>query len=507
MNRRAVKSLIRRFLGSGLALVLLVAALSVGSVFSPGFTVDIGRLPAAAEQQAKAADLNLVCPGAAYRAGGFGGDKLGEIDQIGSAEVNSIGWARTAKVTSTELSGPNGSAEVPATLGIIQRMSRPTSVISADASGKLEQGSQLLNITTLQLQGEDTFSGLLAASCQKPATELWFVGGDTTVGREALLIVTNPSKVDAQIDITAFANGGQVKADGLEGLAVPAGKTLVLPLASDLINQATLALHVQATGGSVAAWLQQRVVRGTLAGGSDFIAPATELGKNLMIPGLLLRGSADAATIIRTRPAYADQTPMLRVFAPPIGNGSAKTFTVTAQIFGATAKTFGTVLRQTVTAGAVTDIPITGLADGDYVAFVSAEQPIRAAIRLPRTNKAKSPATDFAWLQAGESLAGLRAFRVPQSGVTKLSLGNSGKSEVSFELGNPEQVLAGTAPTVKLAAGAVRTIGLTAGAMVWLKTDATTLRANLVIDVDSAVATLPITDYKNLPSQLLVSVR
>jgi hypothetical protein len=91
--------------------------------------------------------------------------------------------------------------------------------------------------------------------------------------------------------------------------------------------------------------------------------------------------------------------------------------------------------------------------------------------------------------------------------VTKLSIGNSGKSAVSFELGNPEQVQTGKAPTVKLAAGEVRTIGLTAGAMVWLKTDATTLRGNLVIDVDSAVATLPITDYKNLPSQLLVSVR
>ena len=502
-----MKTLIKRFLGSGLALVLLVAALSISSVFSPAFTVNIGRLPSASQQQAKAADLNLVCPGAAYRSGGAGGDKLGQIDQVRSAEVNSISWARTATVTSTPLAGPTGSAALPSSSGIIQRMTRPTSVLVADSTGKLEQGSQLLNISTLQLQSEDAFSGLLAAACQKPNTELWFVGGDTTVGREALLIVTNPSKVDAQIDVTAFASGGQVKADGLEGLSVPAGKTLVLPLASDLINQATLALHVQATGGSVAAWLQQRVVRGTLPGGSDFIAPATELGKNLVIPGLLLRGAADAATIIKTRPEYADQTPMLRVFAPEMAGGAGKSFTVTAQIFGATARTFGTVIRQTVTAGAVTDIPITGLADGDYVAFISAEQPVRAAIRMPRTNKTKSPATDFAWLQAGESLAGQRAFRVPQSGVTKLSIGNSGKTEVSFALGNPEQVQAGKAPTVKLAAGEVRTIGLTAGALVWLKTDSTTLRANLVIDLESAVASLPITDYKNLPSQLLVSVR
>ena len=458
-------------------------------------------------QQAKAADLNLVCPGAAYRTGGAGGDKLGQIDQAGSAEVNSMSWARTAKVTSTELAGPQGSNASAPVSGIIQRMARPTSVLLADETGKYEQGSQLLQITTLQLQAEDTFSGLLAAACQKPGTELWFVGGDTTVGREALLVVTNPGKVDAQIDVTAFSAGGRVKADGLEGLSVPAGKTLVLPLASDLINQATLALHVQATGGSVAAWLQQRVVRGTLAGGSDFIAPATELGNALVIPGLLLRGSADATEIIKTRPAYADQTPMLRVFAPEAASGQPKTVTVTAQIFGSSAKTFGTVIRQTIQVGAVTDIPITGLTDGDYVAFISSEQPVRAAIRLPRTNKTKSPATDFAWLQAGESLAGIRAFRVPQSGVTKLSIANSGKSEATIELGTAEQVLASKAPVVKLASGAVRTIGLTAGAMVWLKAESSLVRGNLVIDVDSTVATLPITDYKNLPSQLSVSVR
>lgn len=518
-------NLIRRILGSGLALILLVAVLVVGSIFAPKFGFEVGALPKAAEQAAKAADLKLVCPGAAYRSGGASGTKLGVFDQAGSAEVNAmvsdeLASVSGASVQTTALAAQGDSSVLPPVAGVAARLSRPTAVTVADPSGKLEQGSKLLSVSTLQLQSAKDFSGLLAVACQAPSADLWFVGGDTSIGREALLVVTNPTRVDAQIDILAFNGGGPVKADGLTGLAVPAGKTLVLQLASDLMNQSTLALHLTATGGSVAAWLQQRTMRGTIPGGSDFIAPATKLSKSLVIPGLLLRGTADAAAIIKTRPEYADQTPMLRVFVPAAQSGQAaetgqtaqtgqagQTVTVTAQIFGASARTFGTVLRQQVPVGVVTDIPITGLADGDYAAFVSADQPIRAAIRLPRTNKTKSPATDFAWLQAGENLQGIRAFRVPQSGVTKLSLANSSKGEVSLQLGTAAQVRAGNAPVVKLAGGAVRTIGLTAGALVWIKTESPAVRANLVVDLDSTVATLPVTDFKNSAAKLLISVR
>lgn len=514
-------SLIRRILGSSLSLLLLVTALVVGSIFTPNFSVEVGELPSASSQSAKAADLRLVCPGSAYRSGGASGTRLGVFDQVGTAEVNAIVSPKLvetagAAVQSVALSAQGDSSVLPPASGVPARIARPTAITAVDAGGKLDQGSQLLSVSTLQLQNSKDFSGLLAASCQAPSTDLWFVGGDTSIGREGLLIVTNPSRVDAQIDVIAFNAGGRVKADGLTGLSVPAGKTLVLQLASDLLNQSTLALHLSATGGSVAAWLQQRTMRGTIPGGSDFIGPATELSKSLVIPGLLLRGTADAAAIIKTRPEYGDQTPLLRVFVPAMtatsaangaGAKAGQTVTVTAQIFGASARTFGTVLRQELTVGTVTDIPITGLADGDYVAFVSAEQPVRASIRLPRTNKTKSPATDFTWLQAGESLQGIRGFRVPQSGVTKLSLGNASKSEARLQLGSPAQIIAGTAPIVTLAAGAVRTIGLTAGALVWMKTESSALRANLVTDLDSTVSSLPITDFKNSAEQLLISVR
>ena len=107
----------------------------------------------------------------------------------------------------------------------------------------------------------------------------------------------------------------------------------------------------------------------------------------------------------------------------------------------------------------------------------------------------------------GASLKGIRAFQVPRSGITRLSLGNPAKTPVKIAIGSPQQVSSATAPVVTLAAGEVRSIGLTAGALVWLKTDSDAPRANLVIDLDSAVATLPITDYKNLGSKVQVSVR
>ena len=499
----------RRILGSGTALVAFVCLLIVGSLITPQFTLNVGALSSSSVREVKAGDLQLVCPGGAYRTGGVSGTALGVFDQAGSAEVNAATWLRDASATTTGLEGPNDTQSLPAQVGVPDRIARPSVVVVADPTGAIEQGSTLANVSQLQLQKADNFSGLLAAGCQQPTTELWFVGGDTSVGREALLVVTNPGRVDAQIDVAAFASRGELSATGLKGLSVAAGKTLVLQLASDLMNQPTLTLQVTATGGSVAAWIQQRVMRGTIPGGSDFIAPATEVAKGLAIPGLLLRGNADAAEIAKTRPDYADQVPMLRVFVPRVNdaNGIARRITVTAQIFGANAKTFGTVLRETVTSGTVTDLPITGIADGDYVAYVTADQPLRAAIRLPRTNKTKSPATDFAWLQAGSTLEGTRAFRVPQSGVTKLAIANPSKAEATFALGTQAQVAAGTAPTVKLAAGETRTLGVAAGSVVWLKTDSRALRANLVIDLESAIATLPITDYQNQPSKVWVSVR
>lgn len=501
--------MLRRILGSGTALVALVVLLIVGSLVTPQFALNVGELSASSVREVKAGDLQLVCPGGAYRTGGSSGTALGVFDQAGSAELNASGWLRDATLSTTGLEGPSDSQPLPAQVGLPDRIARPSLIAVTDPSGQIEQGSTLINASQLQLQNADNFSGLLAAGCQQPGTELWLVGGDTSVGREALLVVTNPGRVDAQIDVTAYATGGELSTAGLTGLSVAAGKTLVLQLASDLMNQPTIALRVNATGGSVAAWIQQRVMRGTIPGGSDFIAPATELGKSLVISGLLLRGNADAVEIAKTRPEYADQSPMLRVFVPRVNdaNGIARRVTVTAQIFGASAKTFGTVLRQTVTSGTTTDMAITGIADGDYVAYVTADLPVRAAIRLPRTNKTKSPATDFAWLQAGASLEGTRAFRVPQSGVTKISIANPSKTEATFAIGTQSQITAGTAPTITLAAGQARTLGTTAGAVVWLRTDSKTLRANLVVDLESAVASLPITDYKNLPAKVWVSVR
>ena len=502
----------RRILGSGFALVALIAALVVGSLFTPSFGVKVGDLANSSNLEVKAADLQLVCPGGSYRTGGASGTKLGVIDQAGSAELNAAGWLRTATVSSNALeltSAASTTSNSSSTPGAPARVAPPTVITVSDPSGSLEQGSTLMNASQLQLQNAANFSGLLAAGCQQPASDLWFVGGDTSVGREALLVLANSGRVDAQVDVTAYASGGQLSAPGLVGISVAAGKTLALQLASDLLNQPTLALHVTATGGSVAGWIQQRVIRGTIPGGSDFIAPSSVIAKSQVIPGLLLRGSADVATIVKTRPDYADQSPMLRVFVPRINDaqGVAKRVTVTAQIFGSNAKTFGTVLRETVTSGTVTDVPITGITDGDYSAFISADEPVRAAIRLPRTDKSKSPATDFAWLQAGESLNGTRAFEVPQSGLTKLALANSSKSSASIFIGTQSQVQAGTAPEVKLAPGEIRSIGLSAGVVVWLKTASDSIRANLIIDLSGAVASLPITDYKNLPAKTWVSVR
>ncbi|MEY4450246.1 MAG: hypothetical protein RLZZ304_621, partial [Actinomycetota bacterium] len=57
----------RRILGSGAALVAFVVLLIVGSLVTPQFALNVGDLSVSSVREVKAGDLQLVCPGGAYR--------------------------------------------------------------------------------------------------------------------------------------------------------------------------------------------------------------------------------------------------------------------------------------------------------------------------------------------------------------------------------------------------------------------------------------------------------
>lgn len=438
-------------------LVFVVCGIVAGSVTLPTFSFQIGNTAAESELVVQARDLQLVCPGGLYKAGGATGNTLGNFAQVGQPKYFS------------EFNSMNG-----ATLSTDQGI---FTVQSEQALGNQEpqQGSTLLNASQYQKLAGATLHGLAATNCQLPANDIWLLGGDTTTGRESLLVMRNTSAVDATVSLEIFSEGGRVNAPGLSGISVVAGKTTVIPLAGIVPKTRSFMTHVQSSGGAVAAWVQQRTVRGLSAAGVDYVAPSPAFAKELVLPGLFIRGSAEISKLIAKDANYQDLVPVLRVFVP-----GANAATVTAQVAGSNATTFGTVVRQVVNAGTVMDIEIPGLKDGDYVAVVSADQDIQASIRFSRVSAATKP--DFTWLTAAEKFSGARNISIPTEGISKLSI-------------------------YDVATGAYRVLPVTPGSTYRFSAGANEIAAKLIIDIDSSVANLSVLDQKNVGGNLKVNLR
>jgi hypothetical protein len=444
-----------------------IAIAAAGITLLPLGNFQVGSAPETAEFDVKAKALSLICPGAAMNTGGANGTSVGNFDRLGAATISKNS---TVGITPSGVGG--------ATLLTV--------------AGAADQGSIALNAGQIQNAASARLNGLLGASCQAPSARHWLLGGDTTTGRETLLLLSNPSTVPATVNLEVYAEGGQVQASGLSGIAVSAGETQVVPLSSLIPETRSFAVQVSSRGASVGAWLQQRTVRGLLYAGADFVSPLTEINKSLSIPGILVRGAKAATELIAINDDYSDLLPALRVFNP---TDSVATFT--AQIFGANDKTFGTVIRESVPAKSVKDFTLTGLSDGDYAAFINSDRDIAASVRLPRSDKTKKPNTDFTWLQSSQSLTRSQQITVPNAGISKLALSNSSNQPAVFSLnGSVINLKAQGTLVIKVDPGPVN-----------LKVTDGSIGGNLVVDIGGAITNLALVDYRNSGSRVAVRVR
>ena len=436
-----------------LILFVVLTALVGGTLLAPSFEIQIGSVPTAASLDVKARDLTLACPGSLFKAGGAKGTTLGNFEHVGAVSyVSQFNPADGASVVSND--------------GVY-------TVTSANSSA--DQGSVLLNASQFQNAAGATLRGLAATNCQLPSNDLWLVGGSTATGREALLILRNTTQVDSTVNLEIFSEAGAVEAPGLNGIAVVAGKTTVIPLAGVVPKTKSFVTHVTANGGAVAAWIQQRTVRGLSAAGVDYVSPSPKFAKQQVIPGIFIRGSVQASKLITANSDYTDLVPVLRVFVPGKANA-----TVTAQIVGADAKTFGTVVRSTVNGGSVADIEIPGLKDGNYVALISADAEVQTSIRLSRVTATAAP--DFTWIPAAEKFSGKRNITVPSAGISKLCIYNEKTDQISV-------------------------LEVAAGSTYSFVASADPIYANLITDINGTVANLSVLDQKNVGGKVSVNVR
>ena len=257
------------------AFIFVSALLAAGAIFAPAVSSNVNFESVSGSYSVKPADLNLVCPGPVFRTGGDSGTALGQINRIGvaSAEITALG-SGDIELAAVSESGASAIELGSSRLFESRVLRDAASITNINADPDQSQGSISLTGSTNQLVATDSMRGLAAASCQQPSNEFYIVGGSTAAGREALLVLTNPTPIDATADLKIFTDLGEVTVSGLAGISVPSRTTTVLSLASFAPTVPAFAVFVESQGAKLAGWIQQRAIRGTAASGVDWISPS-----------------------------------------------------------------------------------------------------------------------------------------------------------------------------------------------------------------------------------------
>ncbi len=444
--------------------------------------------------EVSAKNLQITCTGPTFIAGGKNQTSVSSFKRTGIAS-SSISYSAAIE---TSLKGYSGKEleGYGVRQDIFKKLTKFTSLTVLDATGKNAQGSSLLTVNQIQLAKNKGIRGLLAAPCLRPQSEFWLIGGSTAIGREALLVLTNPTPIDSTVDLEIFTENGNSTSAGLSGIAVPANDTTVVPLSSFVLRAESIAVHVVSRGGSITAVVQQKAVRGNSAAGADYVAPSPASSTRAILPGILVRGSKDSAEFRAKADKYSDVQQLLRVFVP-----GTKDATITFQVLGTTEDTFGTVLSVTASAGKVTDFEVPGLADGDYFGILDSDVEVFSSFRLVRSKTIPGAFTDFSWINAAEAFVNPRYVAVPKVGISKLSVTNPGDkpTTVSIRIG-------GTTVKRTIGSGATEVIRATPGLSMGVIPEKIAVYANLVIDVNGRIGVLPLLDDKNISGKVEVSV-
>lgn len=435
----------------------LTAALGVLVKF-PTLKVGDSRTPQTVSVQPK--QPTLVCPGPVFVNGGQNGVTLGSFAHSGSVAIAGIESENIISFTSFSEKVFKGSTT----------------------------GSQSFNAIQTQFANGKQAYGLASANCVPGSNDAWLVAGDNSVGREALLILANPTSVDSTVSLQLYGTSGPIQGTGLSGISAPAGKVTVLALSSFAPKAETFSVHVSSRGAELGIWLQQKTVRGLTPGGLDLVGATALPAKVIDIPGVFIRNTTALANLANDS-NFQDVKPILRVTAP--GEKDAK---FTAQVQGADGSSFGTVIQGEVPAGSTRDFVLEDIAEGNYSVHIEADVELLGAVRYSRMS---GSLPDFAWAQAVEAKKLLAGFSAPAGATSKLSIVNS-NSEATVVLinGKSSPVAANSNVVVSLAAG-----------YQYLVKSKLPVSISQVIDVKGGLAVAPVIDYQTLGGKLKVSVR
>ena len=304
-------------------------------------------------------DQRLICPGALVDVLSLNGDATA-FGAVGVPEYVTSG--RDTSITQTALAAPDDI--VGDELAQPQQLFAPAPTTDVTP---LIAGVQSQQATT------ESLAGLATAACTEASTDAWLVGGSTETGRTTLLFLTNPTEVSANVTIAVLGEQGWVAGPGSTGIVVEPGTQRILSMAALAPNVNTPVVHVTSTGGQVVPTLQQSVVRTLLPDGVELISQGASPNVSLVIPGVRLSGMATHQAS-EGGMVTSDEEPAVRIGVP-----GTKEATATVTAYGVSGEPV--IVKATVPAERVLELPFGSLPDGIYTLVVTATEPVVAAAR------------------------------------------------------------------------------------------------------------------------------
>ncbi|MBU4214650.1 MAG: hypothetical protein KJ792_08350 [Actinobacteria bacterium] len=242
-------------------------------------------------------------------------------------------------------------------------------VVRADAgsSGATQVAAASMTVTTA-----GDLRGLSGASCQPASAQSWLVGGATSVGATARLVLVNPGSTAAEVTWQVWGAAGPVDLTNDRALVAP-GAQQVVDLAAVAGEQRALVVQVSVSGGQVSAHLQDDLLNGFTAAGTDLVVPGSGPAARQIVPGLVVGSSAvgdSSQPVLRLLSPDMDTTARISL----LGSGGP------VELPGADS--------VDLSAGQVVDVPLGGLPADRYTVVVDADAPFVASAAFSRVGAA-----------------------------------------------------------------------------------------------------------------------
>lgn len=142
--------------------------------------------------------------------------------------------------------------------------------------------------------GDGDIEGWSAMSCGQAQLDQWLVGGSTSLGSSARLVLANPSAAPTEATVTVYGPLGQVQNAFVVAVA-PGGQVNKL-LEAVVAELPAMVVRVQATGPGVVADLQDSRLEGFQPAGTEWVTPS-DLAKTLVIPAVGAQNPSATVTL------------------------------------------------------------------------------------------------------------------------------------------------------------------------------------------------------------------